>query len=376
MSAKNVVTQIASLAGIEINGLNPWDIQVHDERVYDRVLSQASIGLGESYMDGWWDCEKLDEFFYRILSFGAQNKIRLNAGICTMYLASKVFNMQNKARSKRVARQHYDLSNELYMSFLDPYNQYTSGYFEGEEDLNSSQEKALNLICKKICVKPSDNILDIGCGWGGFAKFVAERYGCTVTGISISEEQIVYAIDYCKGLPINIVNCDYRDLSEEFTGVFDKVLIRGMIEHVGYKNYRTLMGTVHRCLNDKPESLFLLDTLGGNATRKVCDRWITRYIFPGGMTPSIEMLGKGMGDLFVMEDWHNFSVSYDKTLIAWFENFDRNWGKIKAKFDNRFYRMFKYYLLSCAGAFRARNLQQWQIVLSKHGVPGGYTSIR
>ncbi len=287
-----------------------------------------------------------------------------------VYLQSLLTNQQTRIRSKKVAQEHYDLSPELYESFLDPYNQYTCGYFKDTNNLNEAQEKKLDLICRKLQLSDRDKVLDIGCGWGGFAKYAAKHYGCHVTGITISDEQAQYAREYTQGLPVEIKLIDYRDLSEKY----DKILVCGMIEHVGYKNYRTFMKVVHNALKD--DGLFLLHTMGGNHSVRGTDPWINKYIFPNGMLPSIKQIGKSIEGLLVMEDWHNFGTNYDKTLMAWFENFHKGWPNLKDKYGNRFYRMWKYYLLSCAGSFRARRIQLWQIVLSKHGVPDGYISVR
>ncbi len=364
-----IIEDLLLRGDIRTDGQRPWDIKVLNENFYDRVFKQGSLGLGESYMDGWWDCSSLDQMFYRI----GKHKItspKITLSIVWHYLKSIILNRQNKKRAKQVAEQHYDLSNELYMSFLDPYNQYTCGYFKDTNDLNQAQEKKLDLICKKLQLKPTDRVLDIGCGWGGFAKYAAEHYGCHVTGISISKEQIKYAQDFTKGLPVEIKMIDYRDLNEQF----DKILICGMIEHVGFKNYRKIFEIVNA--NLKEDGLFLLHTIGGNKTIYAVDPWIDKYIFPNGMLPSVKQISNAMEKLFVVEDWHNFGPYYDPTLMAWFKNFDTNWHNIKANYDERFYRMWKYYLLSCAGIFRARGLQLWQIVMSKKGIEGGYQSFR
>ena len=368
-SFKKKVSEIFSLADVKINGDRPWDIKVHNEGLYQRVLAQGSIGLGEAYMDGWWDCRQLDQFFYKVLSAKLDEAVR-NWKTGLAVLKSKLFNLQTKSRSKKVATEHYDLSTDLYEAFLDPYNQYTCGYFKDTDDLNKAQEQKLDLICRKLQLSSKDKVLDIGCGWGGFAKYAAKHYGCHVTGITISDEQAKYAKKYCKGLPVTIVKSDYRD----FNGKFDKILVCGMIEHVGYRNYREFMEVVERCL--KEDGLFLLHTIGSSTSSTCGDPWMGKYIFSVGMIPSIQQLGKAFEGLFVVEDWHNFSAYYEKTTLAWFQNFDRNWHKIKSQYDERFYRMWKYYLLSCAGAFRARYNQLWQIVLSKKGIMGGYNSIR
>lgn len=369
MTPKDLVVEILSRADVKIGGERPWDIQINNERFYGRVLRGGSFALGESYMDGWWDCEKLDEFFGKILRARLENT-RLPLSTIPLYLHSVLFNRQTRASSKKAIAQHYDLSPKLYESFLDPYNQYTCGYFKGTDDLNTAQEQKLDFICRKLKLSPEDRVLDIGSGWGGFAKFASQKYGCHVTGITISKEQAAYSREYTKDLPVEIKILDYRDLS----GTYDKILVCGMIEHVGYKNYSDLMRVVHKSLSD--DGLFLLHTIGGNEFSTHMDPWLDKYIFPKSMLPSASQLSVVYEGLFVMEDWHNFGAYYDPTLMAWSKNFDKNWDNIKADYDQRFYRMWKYYLLSCAGLFRARKNQLWQIVFSKKGVSGGYQSIR
>ena len=242
---EQTVARLLEKADIMINGNRPWDMQVHTPKVFDRVISGGSLALGESYMDGWWSCEALDQFFHNLMC------ARLDKAIIPLrhkvHLAtSRLLNMQTKFRSRTVAEKHYNLEADLFMSFLDPYNQYTCGYFRDTDDLDTAQIQKLDLICRKLQLKPEDRVLDIGCGWGGFAKYAAETYGCHVTGISISDAQIMYAREYCAGLPVTIVKSDYRD----FQGAFDKILVCGMIEHVGHKNYRRLMRMAHGCLND------------------------------------------------------------------------------------------------------------------------------
>jgi len=249
---------------------------------------------------------------------------------------------------------------------LDKRLTYTCAYWDNAETLDEAQEAKLDLVARKINLKEGMKVLDIGCGWGSFAKYAAEKYGAEVVGITVSKEQVKLARELCKGLPVEIRLQDYRDVD----GKFDHIVSLGMIEHVGQKNYRTFMNIVHRCLKD--EGLFLLHTIGNNKSVKKCDPWIEKYIFPNGMLPSIKQLAKSFEGLFVVENWHNYGTHYDKTLMAWFKNFTGNLDKIKHIYDNRFYRMWKYYLLSCAGSFRARKIQLWQIVLSKKGLKDGW----
>lgn len=368
--SRRFAEKILSEADIVINGSRPWDIQVRDERLYRRVLLHGSLGLGEAYMDGWWDVEKLDEFFTRALTSEIDRRVSNNATELLADAKARVMNLQSRRRSRHVVEEHYDIGNDLYTSFLDPYNQYTCGFFEEGDDLNAAQERKLDTICRKLTLSPDDRVLDIGCGWGGFARFAAEHYGCHVTGITISDAQLEYARRFCRDLPVDIVKIDYRDLE----GTFDKVLVCGMIEHVGYKNYESLMRAVRRVMAEN--GLFLLHTIGASRSMTRGEPWLQKYIFPNYMLPSIAQLGVAMEGSFVMEDWQNYSAHYDKTLLAWWANFDRRRDEHLARYGRRFFRMWKYYLLSSAGTFRSRRNQLWQIVLSPHGVRGGYSPLR
>jgi cyclopropane-fatty-acyl-phospholipid synthase len=371
---KRRVKEILKGIDVEINGSRPWDIQVHDERLYSRVLLRGSIGLGESYMDGWWDVEKLDEFFYRLLKAGIHYKQKAPGQDLFHFISNSIFNRQTLHKgSLEVIEKHYNIGNDLYEAFLDKYLMYTCGYWSGNppaRTLDEAQEAKMDLICRKLNLKPGQAVLDIGCGWGGFAKFAATKYGAHVTGISLSDEQIRYAKEFTKGLSVEILKKDYREME----GQFDAIVTIGMIEHVGPKNYRHYMEVVHRCLKDG--GLSVLHTIGGNFGEQRIDPWFDKYIFPNGAIPHITDIGRSIRELFVMEDWHNFGADYDKTLMAWWQKFDGAWPQLEQKYGKRFYRMWKYYLLSIAGGFRSRDTQLWQIVLSKHGVAGGYRSVR
>jgi cyclopropane-fatty-acyl-phospholipid synthase len=367
--AKKEIQKILDVADIKIDGNNPWDIQVKNPKLYSRVLSGGSLAFGEAYMDGWWEVERLDEFFSKLFAARLDKKI-ITAGIVFEVIKSKLTNNQTFNKSKQVAEQHYDLGNSFYEKMLDKNMQYTCGYWKTANNLAQAQEDKLKLICNKLQLKKGDKVLELGCGWGGFAKFAAKNYGCHVTAYNISKEQVEFAREKCKSLPVEIVHKDYR-LAE---GVYDAVVSVGLCEHVGHKNYRVFMEVVHRCLKDK--GLFLLHTIGKDESAVVTDPWISKYIFPNSMLPSCRQLMEASEKLFIMEDWHNIGTNYDKTLMAWHSNFEENWHLFKAKYGDRFYRMWRYYLLSCAGLFRARRAQLWQIVLSKGGVPDGYNSIR
>lgn len=372
MTSKEKARELLAKAGIQINGAHPWDIQVHDERLYDRVFSSGTMGVGESYMDGWWDVEDFPTFFQKVLDARLDGSLR-RISTLWYYARAWLLNMQNKDRAFEVGEKHYDAGNDLYERMLDKRMVYTCGYWSSSppaRNLDEAQEAKLDLVCKKLGFKHGQTVLDIGCGWGSFAKFAAERYGVTVTGITVSKEQAALARERCKGLPVDIKFEDYRDT----TGQFDHVVSLGMFEHVGPKNYRTYMKKVYSLLKD--DGLFLLHTIGTTKSVVATDPWINKYIFPNGVLPSVAHIGKAIDDLLILEDWHSFGPDYEKTLLVWCANFEKGWPEIKDKYNERFYRMWRFWLHSSAATFRARHNQLWQIVLSKKGVPGGYKSVR
>jgi cyclopropane-fatty-acyl-phospholipid synthase len=370
VKSKNLVQEILSPSGITVNGKNPWDIHVKNYRFYSKVLNHGSLGLGESYMDGWWECEKLDDFFRRIIPSQPQDKVKKNRELLLHVLNRVIFNISRKARAFEIGKKHYDIGNELYKNMLDKRMVYSCAYWKNAKNLDDAQEAKLDLICRKMCLQQGDRILDIGCGWGSLAKYAVEKYKVEVVGITVSKEQVLLGKEICRGLPVEIRLQDYRDIDEKF----DHVVSVGMFEHVGLKNYRIYMKKVHNCLRE--DGLFLLQTIGIGHSKSTNDPWTNKYIFPNYFLPSMKQISASIERLFVVEDWHHFDTYYDTTLCSWFQNFDSNWHKLKDMYDDRFYRMWKYYLLNCAGAFRSRYLHVWQIVLSKKGIQGGYQAIR
>lgn len=357
--AQKFIQTLLEGTGITINGHQPQDIQVHDPAFYSLVLKQGSLGLGESYMDNLWDCDRIDEAIYAILNNKLDEKVTGKFHFF-YHIPFLLFNLQNRARAYIVGQKHYDLGNDLFAQILDPGMNYSCGYWKDSTTLEQAQTAKLDLIAKKLELKPGMKVLDIGCGWGGFAEHIARHYGCEVTEITISHEQADYARERCKTLPVTILLEDYRDLNERF----DRISSIGMFEHVGHKNYATYFNKVKSLLKD--ESLFVLHTIGTNTTHIGNDAWLNKYIFPNGVLPSITQLIKPTEKLFVMEDWQNFGPDYDKTLMAWYENFIQHWPKLQDKYSETTYRMFCYYLLSCAGLFRSRHIQLWQIIFSNN----------
>jgi cyclopropane-fatty-acyl-phospholipid synthase len=366
---RGIIEQMLDRADIRIDGERPWDIRIHNPAVFGRILAQGSLGLGESYMEGWWDCEALDEFFARILKARKGFHPKLNFGLLISALKSKFLNRQTKILSMGEGKKHYEIGNDLYRRMLDKRMIYTCGYWDVAANLDDAQEAKLDLTCRKLRLEPGMRVLDIGCGWGGFGKFAAERYGVKVVGITVAENQVELGRENCRGLPVEIQLRDYRDMHE----TFDRVVSLGMFEHVGYKNYRDYMSVASRCLKDG--GFFLLHTVGDNRSEFEFDPWMDKYIFPNAHLPSIAQIGAALEGIFVMEDWHNLSTDYDKTLCAWHANFQAHWPELSKSYDETFRRMWRYYLLQCAGGFRVRKNQLWQIVLSKNFM-GKYRSVR
>ena len=365
------VKELFALAGVTMDGRNPWDLQVYDSRFYRRLLSGGTLAAGESYMDGWWDAEALDQLFARVHTADLSAKLE---DWRTKWLALKgwLLNRQTKSRSPEVALQHYDLGNDIYQAMLDRRMQYTCGYWKNANTLEQAQENKLDLICRKIQLKPGMTVLELGGGFGGLAHFMASEYGCHVVSYNISAEQVAYGREWCRGLPVRFEQKDYREAVNE-SAAFDRVVSIGLCEHIGLKNYPAFFKLAHQKL--RAEGLFLLHTIGNNESSTCTEAWMDKYIFPNGMIPSIAQLGAAAERRWVVEDWHNFGPDYDKTLMAWWHNFDQSWPTLQNKYGERFYRMWKYYLLACAGSFRARRLQLWQIVLSKGDI-SEYTPVR
>ena len=352
-------------ADVRINGDRPTDIKVHDEHLYSRVFAHGSLGLGEAYMDGWWDADDLSGFFTRILGSHLDEKMK-NLGTLVAHLKAKYINEQRGKHAFEIGKAHYDTGNDLFAKMLGKRLVYSCGYYAEADNLDDAQEAKLDLICRKLRLEPGQKILDIGCGWGEALKFAAERYGVEGVGVTVSEEQATFARELCKGLPIEIRLQDYHDVSD----TFDAIYSIGMFEHVGGKNYRAYFEVVRRCL--KEDGLSVLHCCGSNATPAQPDPWIEKYIFPNSVIPAASQVTKALENLFVVEDWHNFSADYDRTLMAWIANFDAAWPELQANYDERFRRMWHFYLACSAAVFRSRRDQLWQITLSPNGVPGGY----
>ena len=367
-SAKHTITELLRPTEITINGDQPHDLRVNHDRFYDRVLADGVLGMGESYMDGDWDAEQLDVLLTKLIRADLGKKVQPTKMLLPV-LRAKLVNQQQKAKSLRVGRQHYDIGNDLYARMLDRRMTYTCAYWKEAETLDVAQEHKLDLVCRKIGLQPGMRVLDIGCGWGSFAGYAAEHYGVSVVGVTISQEQLRFARERYGHLDVEFRFQDYRTVEESF----DRIVSLGMFEHVGPKNYRTYMRVAERCLVD--EGLFLLHTIGTNVRRTTTDPWTEKYIFPGGVLPSATHITEAAEGLFLIKDWHSFGHHYDRTVLAWHDNFERHREELTG-YDERFCRMWRYWLHSAAAGFRSHRNHLWQIVLAKPGGPVAYESVR
>ena len=352
-------------ADIRFDGDRPWDVQVRNELFFDRILAYGNLGVGEAYMDGWWDCESIDDMVCRIWRSDLPAYMRELRGWPWM-LVDVLINRQRSRGAFKVGKQHYDLGNTLYECMLDERMIYSCGYWKDATNLEQAQEAKLDLIAQKLQLEPGMTVLDIGCGWGGSLAHLQERYGISGLGITVSDDQVKLAREKYSSGGLRFELQDYRSVTEKF----DRIFSVGMFEHVGNKNYSRYFEIVRNCLHD--EGLFLLHTIGKRKSDSWFDPWLERYIFPNSMLPSAKNIISASEQYLILEDWHGFGTDYDRTLLAWHENFCRGWEQLKPDYDERFFRMWCYYLLACAGTFRAGINQLWQVVFSKDGLRGGY----
>ena len=356
--SRHFLDDLLATADVRINGSRPWDMQLHRNRALDEIVARGSLGLGETYMRGDWSVPALDQFFFHLLRADLHTRIQPFRNLWRI-ARSHLVNLQSRSRAFQVAERHYDLGNDFYQCMLDSRMTYSCGYWREAKDLEQAQTAKLDLICRKLGLKPGMRLLDIGCGWGSLVSYAAEHYGVECVGVSVSREQCRYIEERYAQLPITVHLRDYRSLDEPF----DRIASVGMFEHVGRKNHRTFMQVARRCLKD--DGRLLLHTIGKNQRRSTTDAWIEKYIFPNGELPSTGQICDSAEQLLIEEDLHNFGCDYDKTLMAWHRNFENHWDRFAEKFDRQFYRMWRYYLLSCAGAFRARHIQLWQWIFSR-----------
>jgi len=369
-ASRKIMEEMLDLAGIRVDGSNPWDMRVHQPELFDQVAAGGSMALGNAYVKGAWDCPALDQFFDRILKARLDQKVRRTPRVLWASAKAALSTRVRRSKAFEIGKRHYDLGNDLFEAMLDPWMNYSCGYWRRADDLVAAQRAKMDLIAQKLKLEPGMSVLDIGCGWGGFDAYIAENYGVKVTGVTVSRRQKEFAERKYPDLPARVELQDYRDVQ----GKWDRVVSIGMFEHVGATNYRTFFEQALRLLDSN--GLMLLHTIGANQSRTNCDPWIEKYIFPNSMLPSSRQITEAAEELFMLEDWHNLGPDYDPTLMSWRDNFHDAWPELKKSYDSEFFRMWSYYLLSCAGSFRSRRNQLWQIVFSPAGYEGQYRGIR
>ncbi len=351
------------------------------QAVLDIVRRGGLYALGEAYMRGEWTTPDLVGVMYRLVTCDPEispSFSKLSPRFIKYVVMDRLVNSQIGRKAFEVAERHYDLGNDLFSQMLDKASMsYTCGYWRAAKTLEDAQVNKLDILCRKLMLRPGMRVLDIGCGWGNFAAYAASRYGVSVVGLTVSKEQAALARQRCAGLDVEIVLEDYQ----KYSGEFDRVVSIEMIEAVGRKNIPSFFAMVERCL--KPQGLFALQVISAEIFSRhsatPLDQyilWLQRRIFPNGWLPTLPQLIDPARKGLVIEDLHNFSADYAKTLSAWDKNFNAAWPSLKEKYGDEFYRMWMYYLNGCEALFHARMVQLYQVVYSKGGVPGGYTAVR
>ena len=363
MTAPALIETIASMADVRFDGQRPYDLDVHDRGLFSDLLQRGGLALGEGYVRGDWDCDDLPELIARLLRARYQLEANPLQGLREAWqrLREWMLNPQTLHRSFRVGRVHYDIDPRVYAAMLDARRIYSCAIWNDGDTLDQAQERKLDLICRKLELQPGHRLLDVGCGWGGLLAYACEHYGVQGYGITISARQYAYIRDHHTHWPIEVLMADYRSLPQLNQPRFDRIVSVGMFEHVGPVN----QGTYHRILRDclLPDGLFLLQTIGHFVTTAQTDPWIERYIFPGGRLPAPSQLAQGVEGVFQLQSWENYGLHYERTLLAWWEKFSAHWPLLQGALSDEFYRMWRYYLLGCAGYFRSGHGQLWQLLL-------------
>lgn len=367
---------IAQAADIRFDGARPWDLNVYDSGLFADLVQRGSMALGEGYVACRWDCEQLDELIARLLRVQANRPLSWRASAMALmeWLRDQLVNPQSLARAFRVGRQHYDIDHRVYAATLDSRLVYSCGFWQDATSLEQAQEHKLERICRKLQLQPGQRLLDVGCGWGSLAAHAAEHHGVEVTGVTVSAAQWMWIRERYGHLPIRVELCDYRSLPGLMNGRFDRIASVGMFEHVGPRNHATFFRCMRQLLT--ADGLLLLHTIGHGELQGGTDPWIDAYVFPGGRLPSAPELCRASGSHLRLEDWENFGSDYARTLRAWWQNFAVNWPQLEDAFGARFYRFWRYYLLSCAGYFSSGQGQLWQLVMSRPDTVQTYRSLR
>ena len=348
----------------------PITIKLLDKKLHYKLLINPDLYFGEAYTDGSLKIENADisEFLDIALMNIGRNEFNYLSYLMNKLRGSYRYltNFNFIKKSKMNVSHHYDISDDLYDLFLDPKRQYSCAYFKNEnDDLETAQNNKIQHIIKKLNIKKDQKVLDIGCGWGGLALEIARKTDCEVTGITLSENQLKYATQKAKELnldnQVKFKLIDYRELNEKF----DRIVSVGMFEHVGRKFYKKFFKQVERLLKD--DGVSLIHTIGSVMPPRDPHPWITKYIFPGGYTPSLSEVTKPVEKAgLVVSDIEVLKLHYSYTLKNWKLNCLKNKEKIIKMFDEKFFRMWEFYLAGCEMAFKWGDQVVYQFQLTKN----------
>jgi cyclopropane-fatty-acyl-phospholipid synthase len=350
-------------------------LQVHSPQFY-RALLRGSVGLGESYMAGLWDCDDLVALT-RIAALNVGSLDRLRRAFAPLLVpfqrTARWLARNTPTRSRKQIAAHYDLGNELFSLFLDPTMMYSCGIFQSPRDtLEQASLAKLERVCDKLALTPDDHVLEIGTGWGGFAVYAARRYGCRVTTTTISAEQHAYASERVRdaGLQdrVTVLLQDYRALA----GSYDKLVSIEMIEAVGWQYFQTFFRCCSELLRDDGSMLLQAIVIDDRAyeVEKASKSFINTYIFPGGCLPSLEVIAHSLKRATDLRQVHleDITEHYAQTLQCWRKRFLARAGQLEILgYDERFRRLWELYLCYCEGGFRERRIQDVQLLLAKPG---------
>ena len=345
---------------------------IHDSRFYKRVLSGGTLGFAESYLDGQWSSSNLAKLL-EILSLNLHQfeaKIDKNILFKSIQRLIHVLRPNTRRGAQKNIHAHYDLGNDFYSQWLDPSMTYSSARFSNSDmSLEEAQWEKYRALADMIDLRSNHHVLEIGCGWGGFAEFAAREIGCKVTGLTISREQLAYAQNRIaeKELAdrVDLKFMDYRDMTEQF----DRIVSIEMFEAVGEKYWPTYFNQIHDCLKPGGQAglqIITIDNKRFAAYRKRTD-FIQKYIFPGGMLPSPEKLGRAFTQANLRQfDRHDFGIDYADTLAQWCATFLEKWDDIsQLGFDKKFRRMWQFDMAYCEAGFRSGHIDVSQFALKK-----------
>ena len=340
---------------------------IHDRRFFRRIATRGKVGIGESYTAGEWDSDDLVAFFELLLR-NAEGAAKRHARVRRLLEARPRLNRRNGLlRARRNIAYHYDLGNDLFELMLDETMTYSCAVFERpDESLADGQRRKYQRICRKLQLEPGDRVIEIGCGWGGFAAFAAREHGCSVTGLTISAEQAALARERTVGLDVCILEEDYR----HHEGSYTKVASIEMLEAIGERQFPTYFDAIDRLL--EPGGLACIQTIlipddRWDRYRKAPD-WIEQYVFPGCLIPSLTALTHAMtrSSRLMVHEVDEIGPHYAETLRRWRESFRKNIDEIRELgYDERFERTWNFYLAFCEAAFRTRALRDVQLTLTR-----------